>query len=483
MDFKRAKRYFQEHPEENKYDRKESGLESSYIIDRGTKRITRLANKDELEHVSGAGAFGRVKKSESKTEETVVKIQSRPIESPEDMEATRQDLDKEANINLDFGIAKGPLIQNINKKTGKVKYYQEMIRLEDTLDARIASLDTNQRIKTAIDYLLLVEDCHIGALTQSGDGYMHGDLSSANAMYDSKGKLRLIDFAFSMNLTTGVRHKDTYLKDDYKDAMRTLYHTPSEEEKSPATIFDTEQFNGFPIHLQKALAWQKYLRPDVKPEQNITFIAAVLISYQDNPALSEQDIENLRIDTYAQIMVVEQYKRKEALLQMPTEEAEKTLHKMVATLERYERFLNHKCNKKNQNPDNKREFENKKEALSRVMKALHDNLEHSPQTRLGILDQHLIAEEPILSPDNERFSGIFGYISSKLRSFLGNISTHTLTTKLDKKANMSSQLYRAALREQRERSGTENESLDSNSSHDDDSSHTANPNPLKNGIR
>ena len=76
----RIKRYFREHPEKNKYSNTESGLASSYIIDRSTNRITRLANKSELDHISGAGAFGRVKKSETESEETVKKIQIRPIE-------------------------------------------------------------------------------------------------------------------------------------------------------------------------------------------------------------------------------------------------------------------------------------------------------------------------------------------------------------------------------------------------------------------
>ncbi|MEI6094002.1 MAG: hypothetical protein WCR08_00855 [Gammaproteobacteria bacterium] len=137
---------------------------------------------------------------------------------------------------------------------------------------------------------------------------MHGDLSSGNAMYDQNGKLRLIDFGFSQKLTDV-----TQLQDDYKDVMRTLFHEQIKHEDGGAdlaTIFDSTQFNNFPIHLQKTLAWQKYLRPKVPPEQNIIFIAAVLITYQENSKLSEEDIENLKGDVYGQIMLVEQYKRK-----------------------------------------------------------------------------------------------------------------------------------------------------------------------------
>ncbi|MBP6918951.1 MAG: hypothetical protein KBB94_08550 [Legionellaceae bacterium] len=51
-ELKRVKCYFREHPLENKYPHTESGLASSYIIDRSTNRITRLANKSELDHIS-----------------------------------------------------------------------------------------------------------------------------------------------------------------------------------------------------------------------------------------------------------------------------------------------------------------------------------------------------------------------------------------------------------------------------------------------
>ncbi len=468
----RVKSYFREHPLENKYSHTESGLASSYIIDRSTNRITRLANKSELDQVAGTGAFGRVKKSEAESEETVMKIQIRPIEEPEFMEETRQDLEEEAACNLDFGIAKGPLIERIDAPKGRVKYYQEMIRLDETLHDRIPNLNPNQRIKTAIDFLLLVEDCHNGELTQSGNGYQHGDLSSGNVMYDQHGKLRLIDFGFSKKLIDTAQ-----LQKEYKDVMRTLFHEPIKHgnlNTGPATIFDPTQFNGFPIHLQKTLAWQENLRPQIPPEQNIIFIAAVLIAYQENSELSETDIENLKGDVFAQIMLVEQYKRKEAIIQMPTPIAQKTLNQMLHTLERYQRFLNTKCEQYG-SFEEKMLFEEKRAIITRLTHSIRENIGvQAPQELLAKLDRVLLENESVLSPvSRTRLTGVVSYIQSIAPWFSGDISTQTLTQKIDKQINMSTHVFRSAMQEQRDRSGT----TTSDSSKDDGTSEKSEDSP------
>lgn len=472
-------KFFNDHPKANKYNRAENGLPYSYVRKQNGNH-TRIENNQTEDYVRGSGAFGRVKRSESDGQETVMKIQTKPFdEDPDLMAGIREDLEHEAEINLDFGIAIEPLIERVDLSKKRVKYYQEMIPLNETLESRAQNATPAQRINMAIDYLLLVDACHCGELTQSGNGYMHGDLSSKNAMYDQQGKLRLIDFAFSE-----VLENTHQLYGDYKGAMRTVYHRIDKDDdnpmslEEPATILSQEQFNAFPIHLQKALSWEKSLRPDIQPQQLFPFITAVLISYTDNPGLSEQNIEDLKADPYKQIMIIEQYKRKAAILELPTAVAERALDKIMSKLERYKRFLDKKSELEHPSisTEDKALFVQKREVIAHLVESIIflRDFDKSPQDLLSIIDKDLLENEELLSPNAGTESrGVIDYLQRKLPSLSGNLDTGIITNKIDKKIGRNSYIYRDAMREQRERSGTPASSLSS-----DTDSRSATPDSL-----
>ena len=472
-ELQQAKQFFKEHPGEVKYNRAESGLSSSYMRNPQGK-ITRLANSAEVNYVEGEGEFARVKRSESGKQSTVMKIQTKPLEMDLDaMQYIREQVQREAEINLDFGIAIAPLIEKLDLQKGRVKYYQEMRPLQSTLESRLEDASPVDRIHSAIDFLLLVDACHCGELTESGTGYMHGDLSSKNVMYDSAGKMHLIDFAFAEPMKDNLQ-----LFDDYKEAMRTLYHQkdPNNPDSldNAASIFSTEQFDHFPIFLQKTLAWEKSSRPDINPKQLFPFITAVLIAYSENSELTEEEVQALKEDSCKQMMVIEIYRRSRAIAELPTEIAQKTLNKIMSRLARYERFLDKKC----QQMPSSATFEEqalwlkKREIVSHLTGTIQflQGLNKSPQSLLGIIDKNLLENEALLSPNEEAESrSVLSYLQSKLPFSSGDMDVKMITKKIDKKIGHDSHEYREALREHRERTGTATSSI----SDDEDKSSSA----------
>lgn len=455
-ELKKARQYFKAHPDKIKYDRKDSGLSSSYIQD-ANGNITRLGST-----VLGAGGFGRVKETESNQKKTVTKIQTKPYVDEETLESIRFDLEQEAAANLDFGIATGPLIERIDEAKQRVKYYQEMIPLNETLDSRLKKLNPKAQMQTAIKLLMLIQACHEGKLTKSSEGYAHGDISTNNVMYDQQGNMRLIDFAFSKKLTT-----TNQLRNDNRDTLYTLFHAEGE----PRSVFDTAQFTQLPIHIQKALACDLSLDPDIAPEQLIIFTTAVLIQYSKNPEITAKEIEDLKLSHHEQILIVEQYKRKEAILQIPESDARALLKGMVRNLERYQGFLIRKSNSSLYSQEKKLKFEQKEAIISQLLTSVRHSeaIKKSPQEMLAIIDNTLLEHESTLSPHAFGESkGVLSYIQSRKPSFTGKISTHTLTQKIDKQVNMSSNKYRMAMQELRSRSDTVSSSASFKSDSDSD---------------
>ena len=180
-----------------------------------------------------------------------------------------------------------------------------------------------------------------------------------------------------------------------------------------------------------------------------------MIAYQENSKLSEEDIENLKGDVYAQIMLIEQYKRKEAIIQMPTPIAQKTFNQMLHTLERYQRFLDRRCDQHG-SFEEKMLFKEKRAIITRLTFSIRKNIGvQTPQELLAMLDRVLLENESVLSPvSRTRLTGVVRCILSMIPSFSEDISTHTLTQKIDKKIDMSTHAYRSAMQEQRDRSGT-----------------------------
>ena len=144
---------------------------------------------------------------------------------------------------------------------------------------------------------------------------------------------------------------------------------------------------------------------------------------------------------------------------------------MMHTLDRYQQFLSRKC-AQNGNFEEKMLFEEKKAIITRLTHSIRENKDYqTPQELLAMLDRVLLENESILSPvSHTRLAGVLGYIQSKAPSFSGNISTHTLTQKIDKQINMNTHAHRSAMQEQRERSGTVTSSNSYDSFKDDSTS-------------
>ena len=193
-----------------------------------------------------------------------------------------------------------------------------------------------------------------------------------------------------------------------------------------------------------------------------------MIAYQNNPHLSEADIDNLKVDTYAQTMLVEQYKRKEAILQIPDIQAQKTFNDMLRTLERYQHFLNRKCTTATNVSDEAILWHQKRDIITNLVHSISETREQSPQESLAKIDRVLLENDTVFSQNTHgRMTGVLGYIKSKIPSFSGDISADELIDKIDRKINSSSHSYRTALKEQRDRSDTESSSLSSGSSKED----------------
>ncbi|MGV3740444.1 MAG: hypothetical protein ACO1N3_04045 [Gammaproteobacteria bacterium] len=209
-----------------------------------------------------------------------------------------------------------------------------------------------------------------------------------------------------------------------------------------------------------------------------------MISYNDNPGLTAQDIEDLKADPSKQIMIIEQYKRKAAISELPTAVADRALNKIMSKLERYKSFLEKKCE---QEPprisvEEKALLVQKKEIIAHLLGSIIylRGFDKSPQDLLGIIDKELLENEELLSPKaGTEARGVIDYLQRKLPSLSGNLDTRVITNKIDKKIGRSSNTYREVMREQRSRSETSVSSLssktDSRSSTPDSYSPTNSP--------
>lgn len=333
----KAENYFKNHPDPKivKYDRKDSGLSASYYRSPNGKITRMFSAGDSPNYVAGQGGFGRVKLSHSDGQDTVTHIRS--MEWPEFIESERRDLEKEAACNLDFGIAKGPLIQNLQPKKNRIKYYQEMYKMKCTLREHISNMNAEQRIAAAIDVLLLVDACHSGLITKTGKAYIHGDISFDNIMLDQNEHLRLIDFMSTKEL----RYTDQ-LEKDSKFVLQTIFENKKFPMIPKDAIYDESVFPALPSHIQDRLLWEKN-KENMQSEDFLTLTAAVLIAYAENNQLSPTDIVLLKEDTYQQVVLIEGYKRKKEIFTLPDPIAQALLKNTLRLLERYCNFLNKKC--------------------------------------------------------------------------------------------------------------------------------------------
>lgn len=198
-------------------DQNRANLDESDLHDQ-SDYIFQMTGKTAKVKVLGHGAYGRVKVAEKTT---AVKIQR--IRSNEQL----QQAQKEAEINLDVGVALTSLIvrkdlknkddsdsdsdsENEDENLCNYKVYQRMRHLGESLSKKIAqerkalqeandqpSAQHNQslqEIDRAIELCLLVDKLHTGELSNSHTAYAHRDIKPDNVLIDTQGHLHLIDF-------------------------------------------------------------------------------------------------------------------------------------------------------------------------------------------------------------------------------------------------------------------------------------------------
>ena len=245
----KAEIFFMEHPESKKWSRKESGLMHSYLID-SEHHIIRLDNKSNEKRVMAEGLVdgGRIKRSSSKNigeveyVGTLVKTFPRKnTDNPFD-KAEESRIKFEAKVNLDLGIATGPLIETTQK------YYQEMHIVGEALNTYALKSTQNQKIQVAIDLLRAMAAFHSGEASKSKTGYEHNDLHHVNILIDHHVKLSLIDFGYSVNIAN-CKPKGRRLQEDLLD-KQGVYKIIFEGINNESMLIDPETYSKLPESLK-----------------------------------------------------------------------------------------------------------------------------------------------------------------------------------------------------------------------------------------
>ncbi|MCX7116242.1 MAG: protein kinase [Gammaproteobacteria bacterium] len=201
-------RYFERHPAEIKYSRKESQLSCSYMKEAdGT--IYSIEGKSNPDRLVGKGTFGVVKRIEDENEADddaehgVVKVQI--IEDDAALEAAM----KEAALNLKFGVAKGRLhVRRVEGRAYQYKVYQRMYDLGESLAKQIKKdakktgqtedelqAQIRKEMQTSID--LCIEVARFNAA-----GFAHLDIKPDNVLVNAARRVRLCDFGTVTNQPT-----------------------------------------------------------------------------------------------------------------------------------------------------------------------------------------------------------------------------------------------------------------------------------------
>ena len=135
-------------------------------------------------------------------------------------------LKMEASINQDLNIATSKLAIRRNSDGTVYKVYQNMRNLGDPIRSKLAEKPPlEQRLTYAIDLLLHVDDLHEGRLSITNTKYVHGDIKPANILIDSESQLRLVDYGFGRSEgLSAVNHSYLgtipYLAIDYEDLKK-----------------------------------------------------------------------------------------------------------------------------------------------------------------------------------------------------------------------------------------------------------------------
>ncbi|MDP3559158.1 MAG: serine/threonine-protein kinase [Legionellaceae bacterium] len=250
-------------------------------------------------------------------------------------------LQKEAEINLDVGVATSELL--IRRDTDGVVYkvYQDMPYLGESLDKVLQKLPPDaqrEREDYAIDLLLYLEKLHIGECSRAHKSICHGDIKVENIVLHA-GELRFIDFGMASNSGLDQAHtphqgsmanipvsysiplnnkeRVTYLQeyklkinnhqiektpsyffDDKVAALRTIFHSFNAKN----TIYTQEMWNQLPPVMQALLDTSNVARCIThNKERTLQFISAALILYkEDQLACTEERLSALAKDVQAQ---------------------------------------------------------------------------------------------------------------------------------------------------------------------------------------
>ncbi|OGV25581.1 MAG: hypothetical protein A3F18_08240 [Legionellales bacterium RIFCSPHIGHO2_12_FULL_37_14] len=355
--------YFKQYPTKIKLTRgivkirrKKFEISHSYIkepTDNGHFKIYKLTNKADPQSFIAKGRFGKVKFS---AENEVVKIQHLSLDKLEKAH-------NEAKVTLDLNLAEGPLVVRHVSET-KAKVYQRMTYLGknilDVIDEERASQKPedlfNTELDRAIQLAILVTRLHHGFISKSRTKYAHRNICLKNIVVDVNNNLSLVGFGSATDklydgdladfmgnplnapvdckyvldakkgrieygLLEGLldlQNKLSASKDEYKvnfakqdkiAMQRCIYHPFCDAIPAATSILSKASFAKLPKVIQELLDTNEifpHIATKRRPEGAI-FIAAALILYkQKGDAITEDDIDNLRLNIRAQVDLVRQ---------------------------------------------------------------------------------------------------------------------------------------------------------------------------------